>query len=207
MLPMLTIFLSAFVFGVVFCLSPGAILAETLRRGLQHGFAPALCVQVGSLLGDALWALIGLTGLALLFEYPAFKLPLGLACALYLAWLGIGSLRDAWHLPVADSEAVGGERSALAVGAALSLTNPKNIVYWGALGTALAGIVGDTPSHAQTLTFFGGFMLASVLCCFVTAGLVELLRTSASDRWQRVSYGLCGVALLYLAGLALRGVL
>jgi chemosensory pili system protein ChpE len=204
---MLTILLSAFVFGVVFCLSPGAVLAETLRRGLQHGFAPALWVQVGSLLGDAVWAVIGLTGLALLFEYPQVKLPLGLACALYLAWLGMGSLRDAWHLPVADGAAASNGRNALAVGAALSLTNPKNIVYWGALGSALSGIVGATPSPAQTLTFFGGFMLASVLCCFVTAGLVDVMRKAASSRWQRISYGACGVVLIYLAGLSLLGAL
>jgi len=50
---MLAIFFYALVFGFVFCLSPGAVLAETLRRGLQHGFTPALLVQVGSLVGDA----------------------------------------------------------------------------------------------------------------------------------------------------------
>ncbi|MGL6091849.1 MAG: LysE family transporter, partial [Pseudomonas paracarnis] len=58
---MLSIFVYALVFGFVFCLSPGAVLAETLRRGLLHGFTPALLVQFGSLVGDAVWAVIGLT--------------------------------------------------------------------------------------------------------------------------------------------------
>ncbi|PRW92372.1 chemotaxis protein, partial [Pseudomonas fragi] len=53
---MLSIFVYALVFGFVFCLSPGAVLAETLRRGLLHGFTPALLVQFGSLVGDAVWA-------------------------------------------------------------------------------------------------------------------------------------------------------
>ena len=61
---MLSIFVYALVFGFVFCLSPGAVLAETLRRGLLHGFTPALLVQFGSLVGDAVWAVIGLTGIA-----------------------------------------------------------------------------------------------------------------------------------------------
>ena len=73
---MLTIFFYALVFGFVFCLSPGAVLAETLRRGLQHGFRPALLVQVGSLVGDAVWAVIGLTGLALLIQHDAVRIPL-----------------------------------------------------------------------------------------------------------------------------------
>ena len=96
---MLTIFFYALVFGFVFCLSPGAVLAETLRRGLLHVFIPALLVQIGSLVGDAVWAVIGLTGIALLVQHDAVRVPLTIVCALYLAWLGVRSLIDAWHLP------------------------------------------------------------------------------------------------------------
>ncbi|MFT0475751.1 LysE family transporter [Pseudomonas antarctica] len=190
---MLTIFFYALVFGFVFCLSPGAVLAETLRRGLLHGFTPALLVQIGSLVGDAVWAVIGLTGVALLIQHDAVRVPLTIVCALYLAWLGVRSLID-------------GGQNALAVGAAISLANPKNIVYWGALGSALSGIVGATPSHAQTLMFFAGFMLASVLSCFVIAALVNLLRKNASPLWQRISYGVGGLVLMYLAVLSAQGV-
>lgn len=200
------VFISAFLFGVAFCLSPGAVLAETLRRGLLHGFRPALMVQVGSLAGDALWALLGLAGLTLLLAQDAVRVPLTLVCAAYLAWLGWRSLGDAWRLPEADDAATpAADRGALLTGAAISLTNPKNIVYWGALGSALAGIVGEAPSLAQTATFFAGFMTASVACCFLCAGLVAWLRRNASAFWQRASHGLCGVLLLGLAALALRG--
>ena len=203
---MLTIFFYALVFGFVFCLSPGAVLAETLRRGLLHGFTPALLVQFGSLVGDAVWAIIGLTGIALLIQHDAVRVPLTLLCALYLAWLGVRSLLAAWRLPAADRAPAGSGTNALAVGAAISLANPKNIVYWGALGSALSGIVGATPSHTQTLMFFGGFMLASVLSCFLTAALVNLLRKNASPTWQRISYAACGVVLIYLAVLAAQGI-
>ncbi len=190
----------------MFCLSPGAVLAETLRRGLLQGFTPALLVQIGSLVGDAVWAVIGLTGIALLIQHDAVRVPLTVICALYLAWLGIRSLIDAWHLPKMDDAAATSGKNALAVGAAISLANPKNIVYWGALGSALSGIVGATPSHGQTLMFFAGFMLASVLSCFLIATLVNLLRKNASPLWQRVSYAACGVVLIYLAILAAQGI-
>ena len=203
---MLTIFFYALVFGFVFCLSPGAVLAETLRRGLLHGFTPALLVQFGSLVGDAVWAVIGLTGIALLIQHDAVRVPLTVVCALYLAWLGIRSLIDAWKLPESDAAPASTRQNALAVGAAISLANPKNIVYWGALGSALSGIVGTTPSHGQTLMFFAGFMLASVLSCFLIAALVNVLRQNASPLWQRISYGTCGVVLIYLAVLAARGI-
>ena len=61
-------------------------------------------------------------------------------------------------------------------------------------------------SHGQTLMFFAGFMFASVACCFLVAALVNGLRKAASPGWQRLSHGLCGVALIYLAILALRAV-
>ncbi|KTB54796.1 chemotaxis protein [Pseudomonas azotoformans] len=202
---MLTIFFYALIFGFVFCLSPGAVLAETLRRGLLHGFTPALLVQFGSLVGDAVWAVIGLTGIALLIQHDAVRVPLTVVCALYLAWLGVRSLVDAWHLPQPDSAPASTRQNALAVGAAISLANPKNIVYWGALGSALSGIVGTTPSHGQTLMFFAGFMLASILSCFLIAALVNLLRQNASPTWQRISYAACGLVLIYLALLAWQG--
>ncbi len=57
---MLAIFLAALLFGFAFNVSPGAVFSETLRRGLTGGFRPALLVQLGSLIGDAVWACSGL---------------------------------------------------------------------------------------------------------------------------------------------------
>ncbi len=75
----------------------------------------------------------------------------------------------------------------------------------GGLGSALAGIVDGTPNQAQSLVFFAGFMLSSLIWCFCCAALVDWLRRDTSLFWHRVSYAGCGVLLLGLAGLALRG--
>ncbi|UUY09236.1 LysE family translocator [Pseudomonas sp. J452] len=201
---MLAIFCAAMLFGLTFCASPGAVFSETLRRGLTGGFRPALLVQLGSLIGDALWALIGLSSLALLLAEDHVRLPLTLASAVYLAWLGVQGLRDAWQPPQGGAEGGNQARNAFGAGALLSLSNPKNIVFWGALGSALAGIVQGTPSQAQLGVFFAGFMFASLLWCFVCAALVDWLRRNTSLLWQRISYAGCGLLLLGLAGLALR---
>ncbi|MDQ2603717.1 LysE family translocator, partial [Pseudomonas aeruginosa] len=189
---MLAIFLAALLFGFAFNVSPGAVFSETLRRGLTGGFRPALLVQLGSLIGDAVWALLGLTGLALLLGYEQVRIPLTLACAAYLAWLGVQGLRDAWSPPLAAEDAGEQGRNAFGAGAAISLSNPKNVVYWGALGSALAGIVDGTPNQAQSLVFFAGFMLSSLIWCFCCAALVDWLRRNTSLFWHRVSYAGCG---------------
>ena len=38
------------------CLSVGPVNAEALRRGLRGGFRAALAVELGSCVGDGLWA-------------------------------------------------------------------------------------------------------------------------------------------------------
>jgi chemosensory pili system protein ChpE len=96
-------------------------------------------------------------------------------------------------------------RNAFGAGALLSLSNPKNIVFWGALGSALAGIVEGTPSRTEMAVFFAGFLLASLLWCFICAALVDWLRRNTSVLWHRISYAGCGLLLLALAGLTLRG--
>jgi chemosensory pili system protein ChpE len=50
------LFWTAFALGLAFCAPPGAVTAETLRRGIHRGFAGALFLELGSLVGDATWA-------------------------------------------------------------------------------------------------------------------------------------------------------
>jgi len=77
------------VMGVAFAAPPGAVTAETLRRGARGGFGIALGVQLGSLIGDATYALFALAGLAAFAQVPILRVILGAFGAvflLYLAW-------------------------------------------------------------------------------------------------------------------------
>lgn len=81
---MLALFISAFVLGLIFNAAPGAVFAETVRQGARGGFKPALLVQLGSLVGDATWALLGLIGAGLLLQLDFLRIPVGIAGAIYL---------------------------------------------------------------------------------------------------------------------------
>ena len=61
--PVLSLFGMAFLLGLIFNAAPGAVFAETIRRGVDGGYRPALAVQIGSLAGDAAWALLGPAGI------------------------------------------------------------------------------------------------------------------------------------------------
>ncbi|MEU9158996.1 LysE family transporter [Streptomyces sp. NPDC048424] len=202
---MIEIFMVALWLGLVFNAAPGAVFSESLRRGIRGGFGPAFAVQVGSLVGDAVWALLGLAGVGALFAVPVLRVPLTVAGCLLLAWLGVAGLRDALArpAPAPTTEPQGKQdRKAMAVGAGMSLANPWNIVYWSGAAGGVGAVLGPG-GVAELGVFFAGFMASSILWCLIAAGLIVVLRRALPPLAVRVLEGSCGVALLVFAILQL----
>lgn len=201
---MLTLFASAFLLGLVFNAAPGAVFAETVRQGLRGGFRPALQVQLGSLVGDALWAVLGLTGMGLLLSLEFLHWPLGLAGVAYLLWLARDAWREASREFTVDTATAVTSKRALRAGVWLSVSNPQNLGYWAAIAGALGALGVHEPQPADYATFFAGLMSASVLWCFVCAAGVALLFRRAGRAWASLTYRACAIAFLVLALATLR---
>lgn len=213
---MTALFLSAFALGLVFNAAPGAVFAETVRQGVRGGFAPACAVQIGSLAGDALWALAGLAGAGLLLQLDSVRWPVAMTGALYLIWLARDAWRAAGHEFALDAgrdgahsvrAPHGAHMRALRAGVLLSLFNPQNVAYWAAIGGALGALGVRDPDVHHYATYFAGFMTASVLWCFVCAALVDRVFRSAGARWARYTYRAVALALFALALATLRDLL
>lgn len=197
--PVVSLFGAAFALGLVFNAAPGAVFAETVRQGARGGFRPALAVQVGSLAGDALWAVLGLAGIGLLLQLEALRMPIGIAGALYLLWLAVDSWRAASREFAVDIDGSVRSRRALRAGAMLSLTNPQNVAYWAALGSAMGAVGVTHPTMADQMVFFAGFMVSSVVWAFVCAAVVARMFRHTGARWARLTYRLCAAAFVALA--------
>lgn len=199
---MFELFVSAFLLGLLFNAMPGAILAESLRRGLRGGFPAAFAVQIGSLAGDFTWAVLGLLGAAALVSLPFVETPLTLAGAALLAWIAWQALADAMS-PMPAFEPEDGSRldsSALATGAAMSLSNPLNVTYWAALGGTVTALGAAEPGWGAFSVFLAGFMASSVLWCFICAGLIAWTRQRLSPAgWRLLNFG-CAAGIAYFAG-------
>ncbi len=202
------LFVAAFFLGLLFNAVPGAVFAETLRRGLRGGYGPAFAVQVGSLVGDFTWAVLGLAGAGALFALPHVETPLALAGAALLLWLAAQSVRDGLGpVPAFDpDQPAQSHRSALAVGAAMSLSNPMNVTYWAGLGGTISVLGNGAHGPAAFGVFLAGFMLSSLLWCFVCAGLVAATRRYVGQAlWKTINFacaaGLGAFAVLVLARL------
>ena len=197
MIPALELIGMAFLLGFIFNAAPGAVFAETVRRGMSGGYRVALSVQFGSLVGDAVWAILGLAGIGLLLQAEMLKIPVGIAGAGYLAWLALDSWRaasgeDGMTTPRASADAM---RS----GVVLSLSNPQNVAYWAALGSAFGALGISNPDRLDYILFFCGFMASSIVWCFVCAGLVSRLFGGRGRLWRVWTYRICALAFGYLA--------
>jgi chemosensory pili system protein ChpE len=114
--------------GIAYAAVPGAVNAEAMRRGLAGGFRPAALIQLGSLVGDTVWAVLGLTGAAVLAASDALAVALGLLGAGFLFALARAALAEAisGRPPMAASARTGGS---LAVGPVFGLANPAGLAF------------------------------------------------------------------------------
>ncbi len=198
----LEIIIPAILMGIAFAAPPGAVTAETFRRGARGGFAIALGVQLGSLVGDAMYALLALAGLAALAQNAALQSVLaafGAAFLIYLAWSSFQSVRA----PVAVTADPAGfqnlteieRRGAFLSGLAISLANPWAIAFWLSLGGALASLGVANAGASTSALFFASFMLGSILWSIALAVIVGRLRGVIRPAIFRIISMVCGVAL------------
>ena len=201
----LALIFTAFGLGLLFNAAPGPVFAATVQVGVRGGFKPALAVQLGSIVGDGVWAVLGLSGVGVLLQIEGLRLVVGAAGIAYLLWLAWDSWRASRMEFVVGAPATPADtRRAWRSGVALSLTNPQNVAYWAAIGSALAALGIDDPTFADYAVYFAGFMLSSVVWAFIFAALVERVLGGTGVRYARITYLACALAFLGLALISLR---
>ena len=164
----------AFALGVAFSAPPGVVTAEAIRRGVAGGFWPAAMVGIGSLIGDAVYAALALSGLSAVTRYTLARLLIGAAGGLLLLWLAFDALRS--PAPnFAESSNRPGKHGDFLVGAGLSLTNPWAIAFWLGFGGVLlsAGIRNPETNLAWFLT---AFLTGALAWSLVLSMLIALAR-------------------------------
>jgi len=186
---------------------PGPINAEMIRRGFAAGFRPAAAVGLGACSGDALWAVLVMTGVGLLIG-PATRFALGIASSVLLvilAGLFLSAARRAWGdraAPAAMPSPVAATRRGYLLGLGMALTSPWNLAFWLAVmgwpQSLDSGIVG-------ALTVAGAVILGAGTWVLVLCGSVVRLRLRFDGRlWRLVADGITGILMLCFAAQQLR---
>ena len=192
-------FIQAFILGLLFNAAPGVVFTETIKRGINGGFFPALYVQIGSLAGDALWAILGLLGIGILLNIDILKYPLSIIGIIYLIYLAYDSFisSNIKYEKIVVSKSM--KNNALKSGIFLSITNPQNIAYWAALGSSFGALGIAEPQTSHYFIFFFGFISSSILWCFVCALAVEKIFKYTNSIIKKYIFRICTIVFLYLA--------
>ncbi|MFM2350819.1 MAG: hypothetical protein RIR04_1785 [Pseudomonadota bacterium] len=131
-------------------ISPGPAVLMAARTGLTEGMRTGVFLALGIGAGAVFWAVMALSGLAMLFKLaPQLLLSFKVAGGLYLMWIAYGLWRSA-DKPVAEPSAAPPRSavSAFKLGLTTQLSNPKPAVLMSAIfvgmvppGTAF-GVIG-----------------------------------------------------------------
>jgi chemosensory pili system protein ChpE len=190
----MSLFLSSFVLAIAFCAPPGVVTAETVRRGFARGFLPAFLVQLGSLMGDSIWAVLALAGGAALIQNMIVRSILSVSGIGFLVYLAVKAIKDS-RKDVIRELPPSSERGDLVTGALLSLSNPFAIAFWFSVSTSVFSTVPGSPNRSDYMIFFSAFYLGLILWCIFMALIVTWGRNfiiPAFYRWINLS---CGIAL------------
>ncbi|MCY0876179.1 MAG: LysE family transporter [Firmicutes bacterium] len=191
--------ITACVLGFVYSAAPGAVNTEALRRGLQRGFAPAFLVQLGALLGDLVWAVIGLTGVALVFHFLPVQIILGIVGVTFLlrmAWLSFLDARKPIDLTLDSNKK---EQRDFTTGIIFSLANPFGIAFWGGIGGGFATHIAGMPLLDKLLLLFVGFSVGAFAWCIGISMLVAWSRKFIGEKVLRGIFTLSSLAMAYFA--------
>jgi threonine/homoserine/homoserine lactone efflux protein len=184
---------------------PGPINAEMIRRSLATGFRSAIAVGLGACSGDALWAVLVMTGVGLLIG-PATRFALGIvssALLLILAGLFLSAAWGAWRdraRPPPSPSRVAATRRGYLLGFGMALTSPWNLAFWlavmGRPQSLDAGVVGALTVAGAVILGAGAWVLA--LCGFA-------VRLRLDGRlWRLVADGMTGILMFGFAAQQLR---
>lgn len=116
--------------------SPGPATLAITGAAMEGGRRRGLALAWGVVTGSAVWALVAGMGLGAAMMSHAWILEaLRWAGATYLMWLAVKSARAALRPGGASARMVADEtpRRAWARGALIHLTNPKAVLFWGAI--------------------------------------------------------------------------
>jgi len=158
-------FSNGFLLSLSLCLDIGianiAMITLAMQRGYFHGF----WLGMGTCVGDLAYALLALTGMAVLLQYEAVRWILWIGGGAMLLFFAvkmlIAAFRKASELNVSESHQYRPLLREFGRGVVLAMSSPTAILWFATVGGALISRMGQ---HSVTATswFLSGFFIAGM---------------------------------------------
>jgi threonine/homoserine/homoserine lactone efflux protein len=178
----LTAFLAVAALLTMGAISPGPAVLMSARTGVTEGMRTGLFLAMGIGLGAVFWALLALSGLAMLFQIaPTLLWAFKIAGGLYLVWMAWGMWRHAPEpLPDRGGTPPRSALSAFRLGLFTQLSNPKPAVLLSAI------FIGTVPPHTPVWTLAA---LLAYLFTVETCWNTVVARVFSFERTRRAYIG------------------
>ena len=166
-----SLFLTAVLAGIVYVVTPGPATLAVLGISATHGRRRGLAFFLGHGVGDLTWSALALAALLGASRLgPELFQGLGLACGVYLIWLGFKALTAR-----ADTAAPAiGAAAPIRTGMVFGLTNPKAYPFSLAMYGALSVGVGPSLGLGDAGLLFLATTIGMILGDLVTVGWTGL---------------------------------
>lgn len=182
--------------GVALAAPIGPINIEIIKRGIQGGYRHGWLVGLGALSADTVYAAVIVSGLTPVADSPALRVPLFLAGAVMLCYVGYTSIRTALKgNTVTDASSVDGRRSYV-TGLLMAVFNPMGIIYWLSVGAALVAEAVERVGSAGSPVLVGGVFCGIFLWVTLLSWLAQVSRRFVTGNGMRWITGIGGVALI-----------
>lgn len=177
---MLLLFLKGALLGVIITAPLGPIGMLCINRTLERGFLAGFSCGFGTAIGDASYALVAVTGIAVFAETMSMAtLPLAIGGGLLLLYLGYRGLT---HDPVEAADiGAGGLVATMVATFFLTISNPATILSFGALFAGF-GLMDETRRFSSA-AIVGGVFCGSLAWWFCLSGAVNLARDRLSENF------------------------
>ena len=196
MTPTHSVLVTIGLFGLTF-LSPGPNLLVVVQSSLSAGRAAGVAAGFGVAAGDAIYAALGLFGMAALIAQSGDLFAIvKVVGGLYLLWLAWKMMKGGHSVVVADGNA--GPRSGLPQanlfvrGLVTDLANPQTVLFFASIFAVT--LTPTTPAWAKALSWLGIVAVSATWRC--------LLSFAFSRRRIRAFYARCQRTIERLAGAA-----
>lgn len=182
--------------GVALAAPIGPINIEIIKRGIQGGYLRGWLVGLGALSADTVYAALIVSGLTPVADSPALRVPLFLAGAIMLTWVGYHSVRTALRREAIHEGTAPSGRRSYVTGLLMAVFNPMGIVYWLSVGAALVADAVERVGTVGSPLLVGGVFVGIFLWVTFLSWLAQAARRFVTGRGMLWVTGIGGVGLI-----------
>ncbi|WP_460416340.1 LysE family translocator [Pseudomonas sp. microsymbiont 2] len=194
-------FSNGFLLSLSLCLDIGMANIAMITLAMQRGFLQGFWLGLGTCVGDLVYAIAALAGMAVLLQFEAVRWTLWLGGSALLVWFAVKMLLAAWRGGHLESRgqvvAESGWREFLR-GIFLAMSSPSAILWFAAVGGVLISRSG-TGGPLEAGLFLAGFFAAGLFWCVSLCAVASHGGRLLGDRLLTWSYVLSAAIFCYFA--------